>query len=607
MHKLRWTLEKISARLQFISEAAVYRRSQPLGPFKFHAGSQPLVGVDIDDSDWEVIDAGSYWGELRQDFTLRTTFTVPADWEKPVALTLPLGVSKSLEALSFLYGPEALAYLDGVACQGVDPNHQELMLPDQVLDGEEHQLALHGWTGIKDERYEMGLARLAQIDQPTRDFLTAAGTALEVVRLLPENNPVRANLLNILDAAFLLLDLREPLGADFYASVHPAYRALKQGVANAGPPMDVVVTGVGHAHIDVAWLWTLSQTRRKVARSFSTALRLMEQYPEFIFTQSQPQLYQYIAEDHPEMMAQIKERVAEGRWETIGGMWVEADCNLTGAEALARQFLLGRHYFLETFGVRESPVLWLPDVFGYAWQLPQLIQEAGLSYFVTAKLSWNQYNRMPYDQFWWQGLDGTKILTYFITTSKPGWWGATYSADLSPEELFATWDGSQQKELRNEFMIAYGHGDGGGGPTREMLDGSRQMAAHPGLPRVQLRRAIDFMERLERDSGDKLPAWNGELYLELHRGTYTSQARNKRENRKCEFLLHDAEFLAAWASLSGDFAYPHDQLRRAWELLCLNQFHDIIPGSSIQQVYVHSLRDYEEIQTNWRAESARMP
>ena len=595
MHRVRWTLEKISARLQFISEAAIYRHSQPLRPFKFHAGPQPMVGIDVDDRDWEVIEAGSYWGELRQEFTLRTTFAVPAGWEQPIALSLPLGLSKSLEALAFLYGPEAMAYLDGRACQGIDPNHQELLLPDRLLDGKEHQLALHGWTGIKDERYEMGLPRLTQIDQPTRDFVTVAATALEVAKNLPENSPARVNLINALDAALLLIDLREPLGEAFYLSVLAAHRALQESIADAGPPMDVVVRGVGHAHIDVAWLWPLSQTRQKVARTFSTALHLMEQYPAFIFTQSQPQLYQYIADDHPEIMARIEQRVAEGRWETIGGMWVEADCNLTGAESLARQFLLGRRYFLETFGARESPILWLPDVFGYAWQLPQLIQQAGLKYFVTAKLSWNQYNRIPYDQFWWQGLDGSRILTYFITTSKPGWWGATYSADLSPEEILATWAGSQQKELRNEFMIAYGHGDGGGGPTRAMLDSSREMAAHPGLPRVQLSTAIDFMDELERQSGDKLPAWNGELYLELHRGTYTSQARNKRENRKCEFLLHDAEFLAAWASLQDHFVYPHDELRRAWELLCLNQFHDIIPGSSIKQVYVDSLRDYEEI------------
>ncbi|MDE2859774.1 MAG: alpha-mannosidase [Chloroflexota bacterium] len=595
MHRVRWTLEKISARLEFLSKAAIYRQTQALASFKFRAGSQPLVGIDVDDSDWEVIEPGSYWGELRQEFTLRTSFAAPPDWEEPVALSLPLGLSKSLEALAFLYGPEALAYLDGEAYRGVDANHQELPLPYHMLDGEEHQLALHGWTGIKDERYEMGLPRLVRIDQPTRDFLTAAGAAIEVAKHLPENNPVRVNLINVLDAAFMLLDLREPLGGPFYESVHAAHRALKEGIAKAGPPMDVVVSGIGHAHLDVAWLWTLRQTRQKAARTFSTALRLMEQYPDFIFTQSQPQLYQYIADDYPEMMAQIKERVAEGRWETIGGMWVEADCNITGAEALARQFLLGRRYFLETFGARESPILWLPDVFGYAWQLPQLIQQAGLSYFVTAKLSWNQYNRMPYDQFWWQGLDGSRILTYFITTSKPGWWGATYSADLSVEEIFATWDASQQKELSKEFMIAYGHGDGGGGPTRAMLDSSREMAGHPGLPRLRLSSAIDFMRRLERQSGDKLPTWNGELYLELHRGTYTSQARNKRANRKCEFLLHDAEFLAAWASAQGHFAYPHEEICRAWELLCLNQFHDIIPGSSIKQVYVDSMRDYAEI------------
>ena len=463
MHRVRWTLEKISARLQLITEA-IYRQSLDLPPFKFKAGSKPLVGLDVDDSDWETIEAGSYWGELRQEFTLRTSFAAPAGWEQPVALLLPLGVSKSLEALSFLYGPEALAYLDGAAYRGVDPNHQEAPLPDHFLDLKRHQLALHGWAGIKDERYEMGLPRLALIDQPTRDFVTAANTALEVATQLPETSPIRVKLINALDAAFTLLDLREPLGEAFYESIPAAHRALKTGIADAGPPMDVEVAGVGHAHIDVAWLWPLSQTRKKTARTFSNALRLMEQYPEFTFTQSQPQLYQYIAEDHPQIMAEIKERVAEGRWETIGGMWVEADCNITGAESLARQFLLGRRYFLETFGARESPILWLPDVFGYAWQLPQLIQQAGLSYFVTAKLSWNQYNRIPYDQFWWQGLDGARVLTYFITTSKPGWWGATYSADLSPEEIFATWEASQQKELGNEFMIAYGHGDGGGGP-----------------------------------------------------------------------------------------------------------------------------------------------
>lgn len=257
------------------------------------------MGWDIDDTGWERVHAGSHWGVLRQEFTLRMRFVVPAHWQQPVALHLPLGHSKSLETLAFLYGPEALAYLDGNAYHGVDPHHQEVRLPDQVLDGEEHQLALHGSTGIKDERYEMGLACLAEIDQPTRDFTTAAGAALEVVKELAENNLIRANLLNALDEAFLLLDLREPLSEAFYASVPAAHEAWEAGIGRAGAPMDGLVAGVGHAHIDVAWLWTLSQTRKKAARSFSTALRLMERYPEFIFSQSQPQLYQYISEDDP--------------------------------------------------------------------------------------------------------------------------------------------------------------------------------------------------------------------------------------------------------------------------------------------------------------------
>jgi len=594
MHHVRWTVEKITARLELV-KSLVYRQSQPIDSFKFHAGTQALTDIKVDDRDWEIIEPKTYWGKLRQEYTLRSTFRVPDHWEQPVALHIPLGISKSLEALSFLYGPEALAYLDGKAFQGIDPNHQEILLPNSFLDDSEHHLALYGWVGIKDEQYEMGQPQIVQIDQPTREFVTISRTALDVVNQLPEDSPIRINLINALDKAFLLLDLRMPLGDGFYESISVAYQRLQEAISNAGPATNTTVTGVGHAHIDVAWLWSLSQTRNKAARTFSSVLRLMEKFPDFYFTQSQPQLYQYISEDHPEIMSQIKERVEEGRWETIGGMWVEADCNITGAESLARQFLLGRRYFLETFGKRDAPVLWLPDVFGYAWQLPQLIKEAGLSYFVTAKLSWNQYNTIPYDRFWWQGLDGTQILTYFITTAKPGWWGATYSAELSPAEIFTTWDRIPQKELSSDFMIAFGHGDGGGGPTDAMLENSIEMANHPGLPKVQLSKAQDFLERLERETGDQLPVWNGELYLELHRGTYTSQARNKKANRECEFLLHDAEFLSAWASLNEDFVYPHSELQRAWELLCLNQFHDIIPGSSIQQVYIDSLNDYEEI------------
>jgi alpha-mannosidase len=244
--------------------------------------------------------------------------------------------------------------------------------------------------------------------------------------------------------------------------VDPARAALRAGIEKAGPPLIVNIVGSGHAHIDVAWLWTLGQTRRKAGRTFHTVLRLMEQFPDYHFTtQSQPQLYDYIQQDYPGLLAAIKQRVAEGRWEPIGGMWVEADCNLTGLESLARQFLLGRTFFRQYFGAgAESPVLWLPDVFGYAWNLPQLIKQAGLDYFFTIKISWSQYNRMPYDSFWWQGLDGTRVLTHFSTT--PSTWtmpvtGArpsTYNAEVTPEEVLGTWRNFQQKEHQQELPAA---------------------------------------------------------------------------------------------------------------------------------------------------------
>jgi alpha-mannosidase len=306
---------------------------------------------------------------------------------------------------------------------------------------------------------------------------------------------------------------------------------------------------------------------------------------------------------------------------------VEADCNISGGEALARQFLLGRTFFREHFGAgADSPVLWLPDVFGYAWNLPQLIKQAGLEYFFTIKIGWNQYNKMPYDTFWWQGLDGTQILTHFSTVKKPGKRGGDYNAVATPDVLLEGWRSFPHKETSRHLLMAYGHGDGGGGPTREMQENLRELAEFPAMPRVRRGKVADFFQDTERDghagklSAGGFPTWNGELYFELHRGTYTTQARNKRANRQSEFWLHDAEFLAAYAAVIGkqlsvigeentgyrppitdhrlpttDYPYPKDRLNRAWQLVCLNQFHDIIPGSSITEVYEDSLADYAEV------------
>jgi alpha-mannosidase len=605
-HRQRWTLEKIKQRLGLITPL-VYQKTAPLPAFRYKELDSPLsappIAPDVDDSAWKEIGASEYWGFWMQDFVLRTTFTVPDDWDKsaPTALYLPLG-----DAGDFSH-PETLAYIDGLPYAAADRHHQEILLKPDWSDGQSHTLALHGWTGLGGyangdlfTKLYMRQCQIVQIHQPTRDFIVLARIAHETAAKLDENNPARHGILNALNEAFNLLETRsaEIFPDTFYPSVEAATAALKAGLEKAGPPMDVTIHATGHAHIDVAWLWTLGQTRRKSERTFYNVLRYMEQFPDYHFSQSQPQLYEFIRQERPELFDAIRQRIAEGRWEPMGGMWVEADCNLSGAESLARQFLLGRSFFREHFGNdAETPVLWLPDVFGYAWALPQLIKQAGLKYFMTIKIGWSQYNRLPYDTFLWQGLDGTQILTHFSTVMELGSpYFATYNSMANATESLGAWSNFQQKELQRDLLMSYGYGDGGGGPTREMLENIEVMGEMPGLPQVKQSSVKKFFETIEPLTDDKkMPVWNGELYLEYHRGTYTTQARNKRANRKSEFLLHDAEFISTLASTLTNYQYPFTNYREAWQTICLNQFHDIIPGSSIGPVYEESLQQYADL------------
>ncbi|MEP6895259.1 MAG: hypothetical protein ABI986_06600 [Chloroflexota bacterium] len=607
-HRQRWTPEKIKQRLDLITPL-VYIKRKALPSFRYLELPSPTIPapieINVDDSQWREINANEYWGGWMQDFVLRTKFALPQymDASQPIALYLPLG-----EAGDFSH-PEALAYIDGEPYATCDRHHQEILLRADWLDGNEHTLALHGWTGLggfaKLEPFTklyMKPCTMVQIHQPTRDFIALTRIALETTNNLDGNNPAKHHLLNALNDAEIALDTRDPIGDDrFYASVESATETLKTGIGKAGAPLDAIIHATGHAHIDVAWLWTLGQTRRKSERTFHNVIRLMEQFPDYHFSQSQPQLYQYIKEDQPELFENIKQKIQEGRWEPMGGMWIEADCNLSGAESLARQFLLGRTFFRENFGRNaETPVLWLPDVFGYAWALPQLIQQAGLKYFMTIKIGWSQYNRLPYDTFMWQGIDGTQILTHFSTVKEFGSeYASTYNSMANAKEALGTWQNFQQKEMQRDLLMAYGFGDGGGGPTREMLENIEVMKNFPSLPQVKQSSVKQFFESIEPLTESKMmPVWNGELYLEYHRGTYTTQARNKRANRKSEFLMHDAEFISTYASLLTNYQYPLTNFQNAWRTICLNQFHDIIPGSSIGPVYEESQAQYAELTTN---------
>ncbi|HMN29761.1 MAG TPA: alpha-mannosidase, partial [Caldilineaceae bacterium] len=461
-HTTRWTAQKIAQRLHVV-ESYVYRRRSDLPSFQLMTlpdpQSEPILGNAGAECDWLAIEPYEYWGRRDLNFMLRSSFTIPGEWprDQAIALYLPLG-----DAGDFSH-PEALVYIDGEAYAACDRHHQEIRLRDRWRDGRAHRLELHGWTGSlglgppePGQKLLMRPCALVQIDAAARRFAVTARVALGIAEHLASAEPAKGLLLNALDEAFKHIDLREPVGGSFYDSIGEAESCLAAGIAKAGVALPVEIVATGHAHIDVAWLWTLDQTRRKAGRTFHTVLRLLEEFPDYHFTQSQPQLYDFVRHDYPALFAAIKQRIQEHRWEPIGGMWVEADCNLSGSESLARQFLLGRSFFRQHFGAEaESPVLWLPDVFGYAWNLPQLIKLAGLEYFFTIKIGWSQYNHLPYDSFWWQGLDGTKVLTHFSTTPETGSeYASTYNANASPEQVLGTWTNFKQKEQQQSLLMA---------------------------------------------------------------------------------------------------------------------------------------------------------
>ena len=379
----------------------------------------------------------------------------------------------------------------------------------------------------------------------------------------------------------------EPLSEEARDGVRRAREAVAERLAEIGeryPPVGGIAIS-GHAHIDLAWLWPLAETRRKARRTFWTQIGLMEQYPDFIFNQSSAQAYQWMEEDDPALFEAIRQRVAEGRWEPVGGAWCECDSNITGGEAFVRQHVYGQRYFQEKFGVRCS-VAWFPDVFGYSAGMPQLLRGAGIDNFFTIKISWNETNNLPYDLFEWEGIDGTRVLTHMFRNPAAG-----YNGNIAPEDIVGTWRNFQQKAQHPESLLTVGWGDGGGGASARMLENYARLKEFPATPRLRMTRVDEFFAAIPREN---LPRWVGELYLEFHRGTLTTQGRTKQLNRQAEHRLVEAEVFSALAERHG-LAYPHDEIERAWKTLLLNQFHDILPGSSIKEVYEDNHRDMEGV------------
>ncbi|GCE23532.1 alpha-mannosidase [Dictyobacter kobayashii] len=361
---------------------------------------------------------------------------------------------------------------------------------------------------------------------------------------------------------------------------------LAAELAKTGGTPSLHLSAIGHAHIDLAWLWPLRETIRKGARTFSTALAMLDRYPDYIFGASQPQLYQWMKEYYPQLYKKIAPQVAAGRWETQGAMWVEPDTNISGGEALIRQILYGKRFFREEFGT-EPKMLWLPDVFGYSGALPQILKRARVDYFLTIKLSWNTFNVFPHHTFFWQGIDGSRVLAHMPPEG-------TYNSSAAPRALIAAEKNFADKAISEYSTLLFGIGDGGGGPGTEHLERLAREKNLAGLVPVKQEPIETFFERIAADA-DEYKTWVGELYLEKHQGTYTTQARNKRFNRKIELALRDLEFVAVLAARTPDYTYPTAELDTIWKEVLLYQFHDILPGSSITRVYDESLARYEEL------------
>ncbi len=376
----------------------------------------------------------------------------------------------------------------------------------------------------------------------------------------------------------------KPLGAVYLEGLNSAREQLQvhlDKIKVLYPPQGSLALS-GHAHIDLAWLWTVSETRRKIKRTFATVLDLMNRYPDFRFNQSSAQAYAWLEQDDPVLFEQVKARVLEGRWETIGGMWVEPDGQMLNGESWVRQIMFGQQYFLEKFG-RINTVAWLPDTFGFNPQLPQLLRLGGMNSFFTTKLRWNETSEFPHDLFIWQGLDGSKVLAHCFWNKFD-----SYNALLDPKSILETWRNFKGKgspawlkhNTAPQSLLSFGYGDGGGGPSREHLESYARLQQYPAMPKLEMTRVDEFYNKLPTD----LPIWKGEMYLELHRGTLTTQAKIKKLHRMSEHRLLETEVLWSLAWLEGE-TYPQAQLEGLWKTLLLHQFHDILPGSSIREVY----------------------
>ncbi|MFE2603282.1 alpha-mannosidase [Streptomyces mirabilis] len=601
MHDERRRIEERVARVhdQRI-KPAIYAASVPFEVEAWQAPGEPVPFEEAAAAPYKPFAMDTPWGPPWGTTWFRMRGSVPADWTgKRVEAVFDLGFVGDWPGNQ----AEALVHLpDGVPLKAVNPQNQYVPIAHPATGGEEiHYLVeaasnpdilandFAGPTPLGDRLtagdkplYTFKRADIAILDENVWHLDLDVQVLRELMLELGELDPRRHEIMIALDRAMDALDLDDISGTAAAARAVLAPTLAKPAHASAH-----TLSAAGHAHIDSAWLWPIRETKRKTSRTFSNVTALAEEYEELVFACSQAQQYEWVRDNYPHVWARIKKAVADGNWAPVGGMWVEADGNLPGGEALARQLIHGKRFFIEHFGI-ETKGVWLPDSFGYNAAYPQLAKLAGNDWFLTQKLSWNQTNKLPHHSFWWEGLDGTRIFTHFPPVD-------TYNAEFSGKEMAHAVRNYQDKGRGTTSLAPFGHGDGGGGPTREMMERARRLASLEGSAKVRVEHPDAFFATAREEiPGDQV--WSGELYLELHRATYTSQARTKQGNRRSEHRMREAELWATTAALNAPgYSYPYEKLDRLWKTVLLHQFHDILPGSSIAWVHREAEAEYARV------------
>ncbi|MFD7135537.1 alpha-mannosidase [Streptomyces sp. NPDC059894] len=581
-------------------QPALYAATVPLDVEAWQAPGEPVPFEEAAAAPYEPFAPDTPWGPPWGTTWFRMRGRVPAAWAgKRVEAVIDLGFTGGWPGNQ----AEALVHLpDGRPLKAVNPLNRYVPVARPAAGGERVDYLVEAasnpdilaggfaaptplgdvLTAGDRPLYTFRRADLAVLDEEVFHLDLDLQVLRDLMAHLGEHEPRRHEILHALDRAMDALDLDDVSGSA--AAVRAVLAPVLARPAHASAH---TLSGVGHAHIDSAWLWPIRETKRKTSRTFSNVTALADEYDEFVFACSQAQQYAWVRDHYPHVWTRIQESVKKGQWAPVGGMWVEADGNLPGGEALARQLVHGKRFFLDHFGI-ETKGVWLPDSFGYTAAYPQLARLAGNEWFLTQKLSWNQTNTFPHHTFWWEGIDGTRIFTHFPPID-------TYNARFSGEEMDRAVRNYAEKGAGTRSLAPFGWGDGGGGPTREIMERARRLADLEGAPRVVVEHPDDFFAKAREEYPDA-PVWHGELYLELHRATYTSQARTKQGNRRSEHRLREAELWATTAALHAPgYAYPYGRLDRLWKTVLLHQFHDILPGSSIAWVHREAEAEYARV------------